>query len=74
MKDRPYPAQQTSVLHAASKATGESSAQPSSGILDLTPGSNKTRDNNLQVKCNDNMLNSATLNQSTVSAESEEGG
>ena len=57
----------------ASKATRVSSAQPSSGILDLTPGSNRSRDNKLQVEYNLNMLNSATLNQPIMSAEFEQG-
>ena len=72
-EDRPSPAQQTSALHVASKATGGSSAQPSSGILDLTPGSNRSRDNKLQVEYNINMLNSVTLNQPIMSAEIEQG-
>ena len=67
------PAQQTSALHAASKVTGGGSAQPFSGILDLTLGSNNARDSNLQVEYND-MLNSVTLNQPIVSAEFEQGG
>ena len=72
MKDRPSPARQTSALYVASKATGGSFAQPPSGILDLTPDSNKSRDNKLQVEYNINMLNSATLNQPIMSAEFEQ--
>ena len=73
MKDGPSLAQQTSALHVASKATGGSSAQPSSGILDLTPGSNRSRDNKLQVEYNINMLNSVTqVNQPIMSAEFEQ--